>query len=134
MTTKTLMTITSFVLGLAGVVALFLPGEVLTVLAVPLTNPLPALVQLLGALYLAFALTNWTAKDSVIGGVYARPTSLGNFAHFTIGALTLAKYQLTEALSVPLLIALAGYSLLAVVFAWLTFVYSGVPAKRAPRE
>ena len=134
MTTKTLMTVTSLALGLAGVLALFLPHELLAVLAVPLTNPLPVLVQLLGVLYLAFALTNWTAKDSAIGGVYARPVSLGNFAHFTIGALTLAKYQLTEGLNVPLLIAFLVYALFAIVFAWLTLVYSGVPGKRAPQE
>lgn len=62
MNTKTLMTVSSFVLGFAGIFALFAPQELLAVLSSPLTNPLPAIIQLLGALYLSFAFTNWTAK------------------------------------------------------------------------
>ena len=81
--TKLVMTVSSLVLGLAGLFLLFAPQEVGAAFGVPLTNPLPVLVQLAGALYLSLALMNWTAKDSVISGVYAlqsrwriSPTSL----------------------------------------------------------
>ena len=73
MKTNLLMVVSSILLGLAGIVALFAPQELLAALHVPVTHPLPVVIQLMGALYFAFALTNWTAKDSIIGGIYARP-------------------------------------------------------------
>ena len=76
------MTITSLVLALAGIFALFAPENLLVMMNVPVTNSASVLAQLLGALYFSFALMNWTAKDSAIGGIYARPVSLGNFGHF----------------------------------------------------
>jgi hypothetical protein len=125
MNTKTLMTVSSLMLGFAGMLTLFAPHELLAALNLPVAEPLPAVIQLLGALYLGFALTNWIAKDSAIGGIYARPTSLGNFAHFTIGALALAKYQLAGAGSTPLLVMLFVYAVFAIIFGWLVFVYGG---------
>src|SRR5215212_3185955 len=94
------MAVSSFVLGLAGLMLLFAPQEALAVLRVPLTTQLPVLVQLAGALYVSFSVMNWTAKDSVIGGIYARPISLANFAHFFIGTLLLAKVVLSTQFSV----------------------------------
>jgi len=82
MNTKLLMTTTSLVLGLAGIFALFAPDILLSTLDVPSANPLDVLIQLMGALYFSIALMNWTAKDSIIGGIYARPISFANFAHF----------------------------------------------------
>ena len=134
MNTKTLMTVSSIVLGFAGIFALFAPHELLAALSSPLTNPLPAIIQLLGALYLSFALTNWTAKDSIIGGIYARPTSLGNFVHFTVGALALAKYQLSGAANAPLLVVLIVYAVFAIIFGWLVFVHSGIASKHEAQE
>lgn len=127
MNTKILMTVSSIFLGLMGIFALFAPNEFLSIFAVLLANPLP--VQLLGALYLASALTNWTAKDSTIGGVYARPTSLGNFAHFMIGALVLLKYQLTGG-TVLTWVALAVYAVFAAIFGWLIFIYGGIATQK----
>jgi hypothetical protein len=75
MKTNLLMVVSSILLGLAGIVALFAPQELLAALHVPVTHPLPVVIQLMGAFYVAFALTNWTAKDSIIGGIYARPIS-----------------------------------------------------------
>ena len=129
MNTKVLMTVSSLVLGLAGTFALFAPQELLAALSLPLTNPLSLVLQILGSLYLSLALTNWTAKDSAIGGIYARPTSLGNFAHFTIGALAIAKFLFTNEVNTPLLIALIVYIVFAGIFAWLVFVSSGVASQ-----
>jgi hypothetical protein len=125
MSTKTLMIVSSLCLGVAGAFALFAPHELLTALGSPTTNPLPVVIQLLGALYLACAFTNWTAKDSLIGGIYARPTSLGNFTHFTVGALALAKYQLSGESNTLFLAVLIVYAVFAIVFGWLVFVYGG---------
>jgi hypothetical protein len=134
MNTRILMTVSSFILWLAGALALFAPPEFLTALNLQVTNPLLVVKQILGALYLSFALTNWIAKDSAIGGIYARPISMGNFAHFTIGTLALAKFLFTDGVNIPLLIALIVYAIFAIIFGWLVFVYNGIGRKYAIEE
>ena len=81
------MTSSALILGLAGVFALFAPDALLYTQGSAPTGTASVLVQLMGALYFSFALMNWTAKDSRIGGIYARPVSLGNFSHFFAGTL-----------------------------------------------
>jgi hypothetical protein len=134
MKTNLLMVVSSILLGLAGIVALFAPQELLAALHVPVTHPLPVVIQLMGAFYVAFALTNWTAKDSIIGGIYARPISLGNFAHFTVGELVLAKNQLTDGAPALLFVVLIVYAVFALIFGWLVFVHSGIAGKQEQDE
>jgi hypothetical protein len=68
---------------------------------------------------------NWTAKDSAIGGIYARPVSLANFSHFFIGALLLVKYVFNT-FSLFMLFATAIYVIYAVCFYWLVFRATGL--------
>src|SRR5215212_3493353 len=110
------------------------PEELLVVLQAPVTPPLPVVIQLMGAFYFAFALTNWTAKDSIIGGIYTRPISLGNFAHFTVGELVLAKNQLTDGAPALLFVVLIVYAVFALIFGWLVFVHSGIASKQEQDE
>ena len=49
------------------------------------------LMQVVGALYLGFAVLNWMARDVLIGGIYARPVALGNFLHFGVVGLAVWK-------------------------------------------
>jgi hypothetical protein len=58
MNTKVLMVASSLALGLAGMAASFAPSELLRALGSPAADPLPVLIQLLGGLYVAFAITN----------------------------------------------------------------------------
>ena len=111
----------SGVMGAVGLAASFAPTELLSALHVIPTGPLPVLIQLMGALYLAFAMANWTAKDSLIGGIYARPLSLGNILHFMVGALALAKYEFAAGFHGPLVAALVVYAIFALGFGWLVF-------------
>ena len=131
MNTKLLMTTCSLMLGLAGLFALFAPDVLLAILNVPIVNPLSVLIQLLGALYFSMALMNWTAKDSAIGGIYARPVSLANFAHFFIGTLLLIKYQLSNEFNLLILLALVVYMVFATLFYWLVFRATGIPANKS---
>ena len=131
MNTRILMTATSVVLALAGLLTLFIPESLLALLGVPATEPSGLLVQLLGSLYFSLAILDWTAKDSRIGGIYARPISLGNFAHFFLGALVLLKFQLSNASPVTLWGVASLYGIFAVLFAWLVFGYSGVAKGQA---
>ena len=121
MNTRLLMVASSLALGLAGVVASFAPIELLRVLDSPVAGSMPVLVQLLGGLYLAFALTNWTAKGSLIGGIYARPIAIGNAVHFLTGAIALAKQQLSQSMHLPLMVVLFVYIVFALCFLWLVF-------------
>ncbi len=130
MNTKILMTSSSLILGAAGVFALFVPDVLLAMQGVEGTASLSLLLQLMGTLYFAFALMNWTAKDSAIGGIYARPVSLGNFVHFFAGALLLIRFQLSSNFNVSLLIALIVYLTFAALFYWLVFRATGLTPKK----
>jgi hypothetical protein len=127
------MVTSSLILGLAGIAASFAPSELLRALGSPAAEPLPVLIQLLGAMYIAFAITNWTAKDNMIGGIYSRPLSLGNCVHFIVGSLALAKQQLSHDVSWPLIAALIVYTIFAICFAWLVFGY-GTACQVAAQE
>ena len=108
-------------MAILGLGCTFLPQEILAVLHQPVSTVLPLLVQILGALYLAFAMLNWMAKDSLIGGIYNRPAATGNLVHFTIVALALAKALLAGPRE-PVILALAAlYLLFAVAFGFLSF-------------
>ncbi len=130
MNTKVLMTASSLVLGLAGIFALFAPDVLLTTLGVPIAKPVEVLIQLMGAMYFSMAMMNWTAKDSIIGGIYARPVSLGNFAHFFTGTLLLARYVLSNGYNLPVLLMLAAYAIFAALFYWLVFRHTGIVVEK----
>ena len=74
-----------------GVLLTFAPSEILHAAG---GRPLPLLLlatQTGGALYLGFAILNWMAKDSLIGGIFNRPVAMGNFLHFLMVALAMLK-------------------------------------------
>ncbi|WP_299986668.1 hypothetical protein [uncultured Pontibacter sp.] len=92
MQTKLMMVLSAAVLAALGIAFTFLPEELALYLGTE-SNPLEVVVlQLLGALYLGFAMLNWMAKGSRIGGIYNRPICLANFAHFFIGAMAMLKF------------------------------------------
>lgn len=128
MQTRILMTLSALFMAVLGVVASFMPQEVL-IYTGTLPEPLVVtMVQAAGALYLAFAMLNWMARGVLIGGIYARPVAAGNFVHFMIVAITLIKVLFT--LRSPLLVTLTAiYTVLAGWFALVIFAPSG----RSPR-
>ena len=130
MNTKLLMTSSSLTLALAGIFALFTPDVLLGMFGAPISDPSSTLIQLMGALYFSMAMMNWTAKDSAIGGIYARPVSLANFAHFFIGTLILAKVVLSNGFNVPIVLLLAVYAIFAVLFYWLVFRSTGIKSNK----
>jgi hypothetical protein len=123
MNTRILMTISAFIMGVAGIILSFLPHEILTYLNSSAGGILDGLIlQLLGALYFAFAMVNWTARSNLIGGIYARPVAVGNLTHFAIGALALIKGYSSSQEALILTLALI-YSLFAVLFAIVIFTH-----------
>jgi hypothetical protein len=118
---RSVMIVSSCFMGAVGVAASFLPHELLLLAGASPVAQLPLVVQLLGALYVAFALVNWMAKDSLIGGIYNRPLAAGNFLHFLMGALALGKGLTTGEASPVILSAALAYALLAAGFAYVLF-------------
>lgn len=126
MNTRIVMLASAVVLAVLGLIASFLPQEVLQYLGSESTGVAPLLVQLLGALYLGFAMLNWMAKGILIGGIYARPVAMGNFLHFFAGAMALLKgLQAAHQPEITWGLALV-YALLALLFGLITFRH---PAK-----
>jgi hypothetical protein len=112
--TRIIMVVSSLVLGIAGAGLLFAPLEALSTLGFEQTNELTG--QLLGALYLAFAAANWTARGGMVGGVYARPLSIANFVHFLVGAIVLARGLATDTPEAGHVLVTAAYLAFAVLF------------------
>ena len=119
------MAASALVLGIAGAAGLFLPQEIIAAIGAPATGIFPALIQLYAALLLGFAMINWMAKGSLIGGIYNRPVLVGNTAHFTIGAITLVKLVVRDS-TPPMIVATTIYVIFAIGFGMLMF---GSPVK-----
>lgn len=90
------MTSSALILGLTGIILIFMPLELLGYIHLEASKVSQTLVQILGALYFAFAMLNWVTKTSIIGGIYNRPIAIANFTHFTIAGLVLIKGLLSS--------------------------------------
>ena len=106
----------AIIMGLIGVPASFFPQEILNKMGLVSTELAPLCLQLLSAVYMGFAIMNWMAKTVLIGGIYARPLAMGNFFHFFIGAIALAKVTKYASTSTYVWIACAVYSVFALLF------------------
>ena len=112
--TRMIMVASSVALLVAGVACLFAPIESLSAIGFQEPNELTG--QLLGSLYLAFAAANWTARGSMIGGIYARPLSVANFLHFVVGGTVLVRGLSGSTLTAGYLAVTLGYLALAISF------------------
>ena len=84
MKTKLLMASSAAFMALLGLAASFLPHEIFSFVGSQPSGFPVLIIQVAGALYLAFAILNWMAKGVTIGGIYSRPIALGNFMHFAV--------------------------------------------------
>jgi hypothetical protein len=134
LTTRVLLIISAVFLAILGLGASFLPHEILAYLGAPQEGALPVLVQILGAHYLAFALLNWMAKDSLFGGIYNRPAAMGNFGHFAIGTIVLIKAAVGGQTLGGIWIACGCYLFFAIWFGAIIFFGSPVKASTTPKE
>jgi hypothetical protein len=126
--TRLLLAASALVLGIAGAVASFAPHEILSVLGAPAAGALPVVLQLHGAMLLGFAMMNWMAKDSLIGGIYNRPLAIGNLVHFLAGGLAVVKFVVAGNAPPYAMIAAAIYTLFAIAFARILFRSPVAPA------
>jgi len=121
MNSKNVMVASSVFTGLLGLAASFFPKEILNTFGLSQTETLTLFIQISGALYIGFAVMNWMAKTVLIGGIYARPLAMGNFAHFMIAAIALIKSALNNSVLQYLWFGAILYSILAVLFGIVLF-------------
>ncbi len=115
------MTTSSLVMGALGVTFSFLPQEILSYVEVSSDGMSPLLLQVAGALYIAFAMINWMTRAAVMGGIYSRPIAMGNVIHFTIGALVLVKGLRVVPISAGLVAVTVVYAIFAMLFGIVLF-------------
>ncbi len=117
--TKILMMVSAIGMGIFGIILSFLPNEIIDLFKIA-SHPISTIAfQLMSALFLGFALLNWMAKASVMGGIYNKPIAIGNFMHYAVGAIALIKLlfhvEIYHEILIPLTIY---YSILAVGFGY----------------
>jgi hypothetical protein len=118
--TKALMMLSAIFLAIAGLITSYFPDKVLATHGTVPDGPTLLLIQMMGALYLGFALLNWTARGVIIGGIYARPLALGNFLHFAMVAVMLTR-EAFEHGAVPLATSAAVFAAFAIGFGVVLF-------------
>ena len=122
MNTKLVMTLSAIIMATIGISASFIPHEILTFIGLPTNQPLPLLIQVIGAMYFAFAMLNWMSKGSIIGGIYNRPIAIANLTHFVIAGLALIKGILSNpSLSYIIWSIAIIYSTFAILFGIVAF-------------
>ena len=109
-------------MALAGLIGSFLPEESLVLLGSEPDTPTIILVQVTGALYMGFAMLNWMARGSVIGGIYGRPVTMGNFLHFAVVAALLAKASIVHQ-TIGIILLAAAYAFFAAWFGFVLFTH-----------
>ena len=122
MNTKLLMSASALFLGVCALFLSFMPGELLQFFSA--AGPVSQLaLQLLGAVYFGFAMLNWMARGNLIGGIYSKPVSTGNLAHFMVGGLALVKIAAKSPQAPVIWIPAVIFSIFAMLFARVSFTH-----------
>lgn len=108
-------------MGIIGISASFIPHGILTFIGLSTNQPLPLLIQVMGAMYFAFAMINWFAKNNLIGGIYGKPIAIGNFSHLMISSLALVKGINNDSISSVILAIAVVYLISAILFSFIAF-------------
>lgn len=124
MRTRMLMSVSAALFAALGACLTFLPDDILAMVKRAPDDGAVLSLKMLGALYLGFAILDWSARGNLLGGIYSRPVVLGNFMYFTVATLTM-----TRALSIGSVVAVA-LAIHAVLLVWFSLVlFSGGPPR-----
>ncbi len=117
-----LLILTSVVLySVCGVALIFMPRELLALQETASPSPAALVAQLFGAALLGMAKMNWTARGSMLGGIYGRAVVAGNFTFTFIGAMLALRAQFEAASSLWLWCSTVLSIALAIGFGFLLF-------------
>src|SRR5438128_1250089 len=89
--TKLLMTLSGWLMFMAGIGFSFFPAEILKYAGENPSTFTTLILQLAGALYFGFGMLNRMVRNQIIGGIYGRPVAIGNFLHFLVVGIALLK-------------------------------------------
>lgn len=123
MKTKWLLSSSAVMMGLLGLAGTFLPEEILKILKLDPSPITLILLQIIGGLYLGFAMLNWFTRSALIGDIYNRPVVLGNLIHCIVVFFALIR-QLAEQFHFIFFILTLVYLVFAV---WFTLVMRSNP-------
>jgi len=116
MKTKWLLSSSAMMMGLLGLIGTFIPEEISEILGIDSSPISLILLQIIGGLYLGFAMLNWFTRSARIGGIYNKPVVLGNLIHFVVVFFALVR-QLAEQFDVLFVILTLVYLGFAIWFA-----------------
>lgn len=123
MKTKWLLSSSAVMMGLLGLAGTFIPEEISKILGIDPSPITMILLQIIGGLYLGFAMLNWFTRSALIGGIYNKPMVLGNLIHCIVVFFALFR-QLAEQFYFILVILTVVYLGFAV---WFTLVLRSNP-------
>ncbi|SIT92817.1 multidrug DMT transporter permease [Edaphobacillus lindanitolerans] len=95
MKTKWLLSSSAVMMGVLGLAGTFIPEEIAKALGVDPSPVILIFLQIIGGLYLGFAMLNWFTRSARIGGIYNKPVVLGNLMHYIVVFFALFR-QLAE--------------------------------------
>ena len=129
---RVILTVTAVVAGASGGVLLFAPDDILRALgggaaiAAPVAAASALALQLAGGALFGFAMLNWMARGTRVGGIYGRPLAMANLIQWGAGAATWS-HLWRHGVPVPW-VAVAGAVWLActIAFAWLACLHDPV--------
>ena len=123
MNTRFLMSLSAAFYAMLGAGITFLPQEFLAHIGASSDGIVVLLVQMLGALYLGFAMLNWMNRGGHIGGIYRRPVSMANFFNFAVGGTAIVKWVISNQFALEVAVVALTYSVFAVWFGLVVFTH-----------
>ena len=120
MHTRILMIASAALMAVIGLATSFMPQEVLGLHGTTPDAATVLFLQMAGAVYLGFAMLNWSARGILMGGIYARPVAIGNFLHFLVVSITLIKAAIAFG-AVELAMSATVFTVFAVWFGLVVF-------------
>jgi hypothetical protein len=121
------MSLSAIVMAITGIILTFFPGEFASFFNMADSNII--LLQVLGGLYFGFAMLNWAAKANLTGGIYSRPVTIGNLAHFVIVGLALLKFGTRNSSNIYVWIPVILYLIFAILFGIVFFTSPVIKSK-----
>ncbi|MDA0684987.1 MAG: hypothetical protein O3A57_11300 [Bacteroidetes bacterium] len=121
MPSKLFLIASTLFLGVLGIGGSFAPTESLALAGVEPSVEVSFIFQMMGGLYLGFAMLNWMNRNAPVGGIYGRPLLTANLIHFLIVSLMLIKHVIDGAGNGLILLCVL-YTSFAVGFGLLQFM------------
>lgn len=117
MPSKVLLSTSALFLGILGIAGTFIPAELLHLVEKEPVPEFVIVIQIMGGLYLGFALLNWMNRTAPMGGIYGKPVAMANLLHFLVVGLMLIKEAIQGDLGNAFIFLSVLYSAFALGFA-----------------